>query len=208
MVSTNLILIFFTGAAAANNRSAMVGIIHRYFAGDKSILKEIEANAKSNHPIAQMARDSLPARDDLDEKKRRRAMEDADLQGKRIANISAFTTLMTTLDPDWTNDTRLVLQTQDLLKSTVFNSKTLPAVANVPDLELITLSQYAQDNGLPHSNKHLMKVGRILADKYRDKHGREPSKHKQHVDGAVRLVNSYSEQDYDLIDESFVECQQ
>ena len=42
----------------------MVNVIHRYFAGDKSLLDEIEANARSDHPMAQMARESLPSMND------------------------------------------------------------------------------------------------------------------------------------------------
>ena len=106
----------------------MVNIIHRYFAGDQLLLEEIEANATSNHPVAKMARASLPV-DDLEEKKRKLAMEEAELQNKkavtqstRIANISSFASLMDRLNPNWTSDDRLVMQTQDLLKNTMFNT--------------------------------------------------------------------------------------
>jgi hypothetical protein len=49
------------GENAKKYRSAMVTILSRYYAGDGSLVDEIEANAKSNAPIAQMARASLAA---------------------------------------------------------------------------------------------------------------------------------------------------
>ena len=50
---------FFPGKKAKKNRSVMASIIVRYFAGDKTLIEEITANAMSDHPVAQMARDSL-----------------------------------------------------------------------------------------------------------------------------------------------------
>ena len=72
-----IFFLFFTGENAKKNRSAMVGIIHRYYAGDKSLLEEIEANAKSDHPLAQMARETLPVdgAEELEERKRKRELE-------------------------------------------------------------------------------------------------------------------------------------
>ena len=72
-----IFFLFFTGENAKKNRSAMVGIIHRYYAGDKSLLEEIEANAKSDHPLAQMARETLPVdgAGELEERKRKLELE-------------------------------------------------------------------------------------------------------------------------------------
>ena len=53
------LMMFLPGENAKKNRSAMSTIMHRYFAGDPSLLGEIESNANSNHPMAQMARASL-----------------------------------------------------------------------------------------------------------------------------------------------------
>ena len=47
------------GENAKKNRSAMSKIVIRYFAGDPSLIREIEHNAESNEPLAQMARASL-----------------------------------------------------------------------------------------------------------------------------------------------------
>jgi hypothetical protein len=52
---------FLPGEIAKKNRSVMSQILVQYFAGDRSLLQEIEANAQSEAPIAQMARAALPA---------------------------------------------------------------------------------------------------------------------------------------------------
>lgn len=44
------------------------------------------------------------------------------------------------------------------------------------------------------------KIGKIAAAAYREKYGQEPSKHEQYVDGAVRLVNSYTERDRGMLE--------
>ena len=49
------------GKIARETRSRFASIIERYMAGDMSLIKEVEANAKSDAPIAQMARASLAA---------------------------------------------------------------------------------------------------------------------------------------------------
>lgn len=53
------LFMFLPGETAKINRAHMTRVIHRYFAGDPSILKEIEANAASDSPIAKMARSAL-----------------------------------------------------------------------------------------------------------------------------------------------------
>ena len=50
------------GKNAEKHRAAITKIVIRYFAGDSSLIEEVESNAKSNEPVAQMARDSLPTK--------------------------------------------------------------------------------------------------------------------------------------------------
>lgn len=50
---------FLPGENAKKNRSIMAKILIRYYAGDPSLIPEIEANAASDAPVAQMARASL-----------------------------------------------------------------------------------------------------------------------------------------------------
>lgn len=55
------LVMWIGGENAKRYRSTMVSILTRYYAGDGSLLDEVEANAQSNTPIAQMARASLAA---------------------------------------------------------------------------------------------------------------------------------------------------
>jgi hypothetical protein len=55
------LIMWIGGEKAKDMRSAMVSILSRYYAGDGSLMDEIEANAQSSAPIPQMARASLAA---------------------------------------------------------------------------------------------------------------------------------------------------
>ena len=190
----------------------MSQIIHRYYAGDKSLMEEIEANAVSENPLAQIARASLPENtmEDAESRKRKRVIEDADLQKVRIGNINMFNSIMSFYSPNWQNeDQRLVLQMQDHLKNVMLPPTSQGAITNgenSDNLSPITVSQVAQDMAKRLSNGQLIRAGRLLAERYRERHGKDPSKHKQFVDGAVRMVNSYTEQDRDLVEEVIEEC--
>ena len=49
------------GKVAKETRSQFAGIIQRYMAGDQSLIAEIQSNAESSAPIAELARGSLDA---------------------------------------------------------------------------------------------------------------------------------------------------
>lgn len=92
------LIMLVSGQKAALYRSAMVKILQKYYAGDGSLLEEVEANAQSAGPIQQMARASLvaeavPVEDEalsLPFKKRRMELEmaklEAEVEAKRLAN--------------------------------------------------------------------------------------------------------------------------
>ena len=50
------LIMVLPGKVAKETRKAFASIIHRYLAGDKSLITEIQANAESGSPIAQLAR--------------------------------------------------------------------------------------------------------------------------------------------------------
>ena len=90
------LMMFLPGSNAKKNRGAMVKILHRFYAGDKSLLTEIEANAMSDSPVAQMARASLPAADDnkaaLTRKRQLLEIEDLELNNlEKRARIESMT---------------------------------------------------------------------------------------------------------------------
>jgi len=66
------------GKSAKKNRTKFAVVLTRYMAGDKSLVGDIEANASSTSPIAQMARDSL------EDDSRKRKIEDLELEERRI----------------------------------------------------------------------------------------------------------------------------
>lgn len=75
-----------SGDKAALYRTSMVKILSRYYAGDDSLTEEIQANAQSAAPIAQMARESLaedvtvPDALSLQHKRKREELELSKLQ--------------------------------------------------------------------------------------------------------------------------------
>ena len=90
------LMMFLPGENAKKNRGAMVKILHRFYAGDKSLLTEIEANAMSDSPVAQMARASLPAADGnkaaLTRKRQLLEIEDLELNNlEKRARIESMT---------------------------------------------------------------------------------------------------------------------
>ena len=66
----------------------------------------------------------------------------------------------------------------------------------------VTISGRAIDLGIKLDRKDAIRVGKITARLYREKHDKNPVKHTQYVDGAARHVNSYTEDDLDIIDEA------
>ena len=189
---------FLPGETAKMYRSGMAKILHRYFAGDKSMLEEIEANAASDSPVAQMARASLP-----EDRKRKMEFEDTQLHALKIKNIDAFVTVMERINPLWRDDTRLRLKTEDWVKNVAFGTS---AITNGSADESISVSQVAHEmghNNLAHGQ--LVQIGRLIARKYRAKHSTEPPVHRQWVDGAERWVKSYTERDRQLIEDAIAE---
>lgn len=70
------------------------------------------------------------------------------------------------------------------------------------DSSPVTLSTLASELGMRLSVADLAQAGRLASQLYRQRHGHPPPKHKQFVDGAVRLVNSYTKADSNLLKEA------
>ena len=58
------------GKVAKEMRCKFAEIITRYFAGDATLLPEIQANAESSHPVAELARDALKEPEAVGEKRK------------------------------------------------------------------------------------------------------------------------------------------
>ena len=206
-------LMFLPGDKAKTHRSSMVTILTRYFAGDPSLLGEIEANSVSESPVAQLARASLAPESGTQGclKRKREAelefeRERAELQAMKVNTVSKFAETMALINPNWRDDARLRLQTEDWLKNVAFNSDaTQAAITNGPVRQPISVSQVAQELGYRLSRADLIKAGVSTAAKYRFKYDSDPPTHAQWVDGAQRMVKSYTEEDRDLILEALEE---
>ena len=81
------------GETAKKYRKQFAAIIRRHFAGDQSLHAEIDANATSNHPVAQMARESLTlpdadaSRHSVGLKRRREEREELTLEQARVMSL-------------------------------------------------------------------------------------------------------------------------
>jgi len=207
------LLMFLPGEKAKTHRSTMVSILTRYFAGDPSLLKEIEANAVSESPVAQLARAAMASDTSQASLKRKHEEEieyenkRVELQARKLGNVNLFTSTMSMINPNWRDDTRLRLQTEDWLKNVAFNSG-MAAITNgeaAPTSKSISVTQVARELGYNLNHANQIKVGRLVATKYRAKYDAEPPTHAQWVDGAERPVKSYTEADRGLIVDALAE---
>lgn len=200
--SIELIMVL-PGKVAKEIRVQFAAIIRRYMAGDASLVDEIEANAQSSSPLAQMARVSL--QDDQEEeergRKRRRLMDDAQLKSLSLGNINTAITLLSSLNPSWKSDGRLLMRLEDQIKNIVAPPLSSPAIQNGDDDQTsITISEVALDCGLHLKHSQLVKAGVLTAKAYRIKHKADPPETPKWVDGARRMVKAYTEADRDLLE--------
>ena len=208
------------GENAKKNRTAMSKILIRYFAGDPSLIQEIEANAKSDEPLAQMARASL-ANEGNDNARltRKRDLEALEYEERvlalemkkteidkiksscliaernsRASMVDKYTSLCTNTHID----ERAKLMFKDALLNSVLVGR---AITNGTGDEAvpISISQVALGIGIQTDNESVKQIGRIASKLYKDKHGEAPTKHTQIVDGKAMDVNNYFEPDRELI---------
>jgi hypothetical protein len=213
-------MMFLPGDIAKHSRAKATEILVRYCAGDTSLIAEIEANAKSSSPVAQMARESLGivTEEDLSRKRRR---EELELEMLRIEmeerkslieerkvkmietqqkGLESFIQTMAFIDSNWKNDTRLVIQTKDRLKNIVLGQSPA-AITNGPSDTPIYIHDVARSLGhskLSHGDA--CRIGKKAVELYNDIHSSPPQKRMQFVDGAERLVNVYYESDRALLE--------
>ena len=115
-------------------------------------------------------------------------------------NVGDFIEAMENLDQNWKQDTRLVVQTKDLLKNIVLGPQTSITNGQDSQAQPLSIQELARELGygtLGHGD--LCKIGKKAIELYRAKHDCAPPKRLQFVDGAERLVNAYTEADRDLL---------
>lgn len=197
------------GRVAKDTRTQFANIIRRYMAGDLSLLSEIQANAASASPVAQMARESLGivTDDDLARKRRREDLEldklQQDIQEQRrqsmVTHVHSYMDTMQMLDSNWKKDQRLVVQLKDLLTNVTLDRKALGS----SDDEAIYITMVAREMGYPklcHGQDCM--IGKELAKLYREKYGKEPPTCKRLVNGTEMAVKHYIARDRSLMAEA------
>ena len=144
------LVMLISGQKAALYRSAMVNILQRYYAGDGSLLEEVQANAQSDAPIQQMARASLAAEaaqamavdpaPDAQALSRKRRIEELEIEkmqlditiSRREAELDYATKITSTyrdLCQDTVMDTRARLMFKDYYLNLVIPHTQQPAIA-------------------------------------------------------------------------------
>ena len=210
------------GKVAKETRTQFVSIIRRFLAGDSTLVAEIESNAKSNSPIARLARASLdvettPDALNLTHKRKLEQLEiakmEADIEAKQLANREAgreYLAKVTINLRELCQDTAMDERTRLILKDNFLNMAMLqvqsPARALITDGHAsrnnpVSLSMIAVEMGLKIQSNDLISIGIELKKRYVGKYGKEPSKHDQLCNGRMTKVNSYMESDRALIEE-------
>lgn len=202
------------GRIAKETRTQFANIIRRYLAGDHSLISEIQANAASASPIAQMARESLgiATEEDLARKRRREDLElerlQVDLEERKQQSqitymngirdsVAAYMQTMEALDTEWKRDNRLVVQLKDLLTNVTVGHK---YITDDGGSNAIYVTMVAREMGYSRlSHGQDCRIGKELAKLYREQHGKDPPLCKRLVNGTEITVKHYTAQDRDLM---------
>lgn len=205
------LLLKLDNKVASDFRLIVEGVFTRYMSGDLTMIQEIRANAASDAPIHQAYRQALaqePVVDSIGHKRRlerQDALLELELKERNMSVIGSFCGLMSSLNPDWKNDTRLRLQIEDSMKTAMFGGQQAritngDSPATAATSRSISVSQVAQELGVRLNHADSIAIGRALASEYRKQYNKPPSKHRQWVDGAEREVNSYTEHDRHMVE--------
>ena len=206
------------GKVAKETRAQFASNIERYLAGDKTLHAEIDGNAESSSPIAQLARASVMGEDGESALKRRK-IQDAEVakmelenQQLAISNQKMAYELYAMACPDGKPDDRIRLLFKDnmynLMAPAASSGSTsanalITAAGESESMMMnrpITISTVATELGLRFTSDELKRIGGLVRKRYMQRHGEPPGKHEQLVGGSVRHVNSYTAKDKDLVE--------
>lgn len=213
------LIMVLPGDMAKTVRAQIGDIMTKFFAGDKSLVNQIHANASSTSPIAQMARESLGMTQGDDPvavgfKRRREELELLKLEEeiKGLAQNRVMTLqdkLEQIRDPDSSKlDERTRLMFQDAYMNMLINSQSSAAthqatLTNGPSNTPISISSVAAELGYKPTTNDAKRIGVDIKKRYLKLHNNQPPpKHDQLCEGRVTQVNSYTEQDKPLLIEA------
>ena len=217
------LLLILGGKVAADFRALVETTFTRVMAGDRSLIKVIEANAGSNAPIQQAFRAALEqdpspgggmaddALDNWTDKKRKREMEELELaerklvleerkealEMRRLEKHTQVISCYQTLCPGNVLDDRARLLFKDGYLNMCTGQKAL--TDGVDSGKPLTISTVAADMGMRFTSTQLQSVGCAVKALYKAKYAVDPPKHEQFCNGAVRKVCSYTERDREMV---------
>ena len=200
------LLMWLPGENAKQFRGKAADILTRYYAGDRSLLVDISANAESQGAINQAARAALQPTIVNDEHTRKRnalelEMLEADLHTKRVNTQARLMEMYAALCTGNQLDDRTRLHFKDTivnLSSAAAGNAITNGEAKSPNAPL-TVSTIATELGLRFTSDELKCIGAKISKLYRAKHG------TSRCDGAVRPVCSYTERDRDIVEQALRE---
>jgi hypothetical protein len=202
------LLMILGGKVAAEFREIVEGVFTRYMAGDTSLIEEIRDNAASDAPVNVMARTALEQEPvTLDKRKQIDELDFAEraenLRRTRVETVCKFAEVMSMLDTDWKDDTRLVQQTKDFCKNGLLTQQLL--LTDGEPTPTLYIADVARELEVKLQPGDTSVIGKTLKRLYQDKHGSQPTQHLQFVDGAERKINVYTEADRDVMEEAIKE---
>ena len=217
------ILTLLDSKVSTEYRALLNDTFLRYVAGDKSMIKEIEANHESTAPMNVVAREALE-RGEGESKKRKAEISDVEYQERvmglqaraveiRNMNIAGQLTamdLLARLSTGGKLDDRDRIMFKDNIKNLMTQGN--PPVPGSqlalpdPDGDLKTVSDLLRD-GHRFTPKETKAIGKIAAKNYRRRYGEaaEFKKQEQFVGGRACPVNAFSAKDHDLVREAIRE---
>lgn len=207
------------GKTAVKFRQKAADILTRYYAGDASLVSEIQANAVSDSPINQMAREALGKRkaeiEDLELAERRIALKEreAALESNKIAVESdkiameskkmhaplEFLKACSSVVDSWEDRDKVKIRAMIMNHADTYFRNTNGNMLAIEPGELVqsipkftSITEVANEMGERNfSNNDLMGIGKLASKLYQEQYGVIPNKHR------VRLANG---QDVDVCD--------
>ena len=132
-------IMFLPGDAAKMHRSTMATILTRYFAGDKSLIQEIEANAISESSVCQLAReDACPVEHDDYQMTYKRKLDQLEIDERMVAVIKTKMSCYDALCTNTTMDDRAKAMFKDAILGSISLQIPPEVIFNVQGAGLLT----------------------------------------------------------------------
>lgn len=213
------LIMWLPGTMAKDFRSKACDILTRYLAGDASLVSEIECNDASEAAVNVMARQSMKrSADELEIQERKLVLRERELKlAEREHDIHERTALIPAKVRDYelTQQQKIMEFYQSLCPNRVIDDRakllfkdrvmnlmvSQPLLGNDPNSNPKSVSDIATSMGKHFSTTDIVKLGTLVAAKYRDCYGPKatPGKHPQFVHGRMCEVNHYTEKDHDMV---------